>query len=99
MLSLEEEESPCLQPGDLRVFRAVLCPLPLTWLPVNCIPLTVNGYGITLLAGGDNDGDTVMVTLNGGPVAFLKATAAAVDLLDLSPATAAKAKLEEEARP
>jgi len=40
-----------LQPGDLRVFEAVPCPLPLSWLPINCIVFTVRGYGITLLAG------------------------------------------------
>ena len=48
--------------------------------------------------GGDYDGDTVMVTLNKGLVAFATATDAAVSALDMRPALEAKGALQEEVR-
>ena len=45
------------------------------------------GRGIAILAGGDCDGDEVMITLNEALVAYLLATQAAVDQLPLDQAS------------
>ena len=65
-------------------------------LPLNSLVCSTKGKGITALAGGDTDGDTVFVTLNPDVVSFLEATQPAVDALDLAPIAYAKRLIEKK---
>ena len=68
------------------VWEAKEWPAELWAVPNNCIICCVQGAGITALAGGDNDGDDVVATLNTEVVQYVDATEAAVADLDLASA-------------
>ena len=51
-------------PQDIEVWKAVDLPAPeqMRYIPDNCVICSCEGLGITALAGGDYDGDVVMVS-------------------------------------
>ena len=77
--------------SDLEVWEAKEWPEELWAVPDNCLICAVRGSGITVLSGGDSDGDEV--TLNENVVRFLDLTEASPRPLDGSarPANACSA--------
>jgi len=74
--------TPCQAPWDCTVFEAELPP-PGTWLPYNGFVCAADGWCISLIAGGDFDGDLVMVSFDSTLLKLVADTAAAVEALDV----------------
>ena len=91
-------QSPVILPSDLEVWEAKEWPEELWAVPDNCLICAARGSGVTVLSGGDSDGDEVFVTLNENVVGFLDLTDAAVGALDLQVARQAVNDLEVEER-
>lgn len=53
---------PIMRPGDMQRWTAVAPPADLDFLPRNGIICSTQGLGITILSGGDYDGDTLTYT-------------------------------------
>ncbi|CAE7800161.1 unnamed protein product, partial [Symbiodinium sp. CCMP2456] len=68
---------PCYTATDVQLFEAIVPP-PGAAVGINTITYSDQGHGNTLMAGGDLDGDHVMVSFTGKLVAIVRGSQAGV---------------------
>ncbi|CAE6915440.1 unnamed protein product, partial [Symbiodinium natans] len=70
---MEAWRYPCYTVTDLQLYEAVIPPVGVA-VGENTITYSDQGYGNTLMAGGDLDGDHVQVSFNDKLLAIVRAT-------------------------
>ena len=89
--------TPCQQPWDVANFKAVRPP-PSAVLPRNAVIFAADGMDITMMAGGDYDGDMVMISFNPQLISLVTATSDPTGSFDVAAAMAQVDELLQKAK-